>query len=77
MERYNEITNKNQREIVLLQGRPCAWGKCVFCDYIADNSKDKDAMVRLNHEVLSRVTGNMAYWKSSILEAVLNFPKKH
>ena len=60
MERYNEITNKNQREIVLLQGRPCAWGKCVFCDYIADNSKDKDAMV-----------------KSSILEAVLNFPKKH
>ena len=56
MERYNEITNKNQREIVLLQGRPCAWGKCIFCDYIADNSKDEDSMVRLNHEVLSRVT---------------------
>lgn len=65
MERYNEITNKNQREIVLLQGRPCAWGKCVFCDYIADNSKDKDAMVRLNHEVLSRVTG-----KYGVLEVI-------
>lgn len=57
MERYNKITNKNQREIVLLQGRPCAWGKCVFCDYIADNSKDEIAMNHLNHKVLSRVTG--------------------
>ena len=65
MERYNEITNKNQREIVLLQGRPCAWGKCIFCDYIADNSKDEDAMVRLNHEVLSRVTG-----KYGVLEVI-------
>lgn len=57
MERYNKITNKNQREIVLLQGRPCAWGKCIFCDYIADNSTDEIAMNRKNLEVLSRVTG--------------------
>lgn len=27
MERYNKITNKNPREIVLLKGKPCAWGK--------------------------------------------------
>ena len=47
MERYNEITNKNQREIVLLQGRPCAWGKCIFCDYIADNSKDEEDYVEM------------------------------
>ena len=40
MERYNKITNKNPREIVLLKGRPCAWGKCRFCDYIEDNSRD-------------------------------------
>ena len=33
MERYNKITNKNPREIVLLKGRPCAWGKCRFCDF--------------------------------------------
>ena len=57
MERYNRITNKNQREIVLLQGRPCAWGKCRFCDYIDDNSRDREAMLALNRQVLSRVTG--------------------
>ena len=57
MERYNRITNKNQREIVLLQGRPCAWGKCRFCDYIDDNSRDREAMLALNRRVLSRVTG--------------------
>lgn len=57
MERYSRITNKNQREIVLLKARPCAWGKCRFCDYIEDNSTDTEAMVQLNSEVLSRVTG--------------------
>ena len=39
MERYNRITNKNFREIVLLKAKPCAWGKCRFCDYIDDNSE--------------------------------------
>lgn len=57
MERYNRITNKNKREIVLLQSFPCAWGKCRFCDYIEDNSRDKAAMLALNEEVLSHVTG--------------------
>lgn len=57
MERYNRITNKNCREIVLLKARPCAWGKCRFCDYIEDNSRDTGEMLRLNREILSRVTG--------------------
>ncbi len=57
MERYNVIHNKNQREIVLLKGFPCAWGKCAFCDYIDDNSRDEAAMEALNSQVLSRVTG--------------------
>lgn len=48
MERYNKITNKNPREIVLLKGRPCAWGKCRFCDYIEDNSRDVQEMNALN-----------------------------
>ena len=56
-ERYSKITNKNQREICLLQGFPCAWGKCAFCDYIADNSRDEASMVELNHRVLDLVTG--------------------
>ena len=57
MDRYSKITNKNVREIVLLKAFPCAWGKCAFCDYIDDNSKDEQAMVRLNQEVLKNVTG--------------------
>jgi hypothetical protein len=56
-ERYSRITNKNQREICLLQAFPCAWGKCSFCDYIDDNSRDRASMVKLNSEVLDHVTG--------------------
>ena len=59
MERYNKITNKNPREIVLLKGKPCAWGKCRFCDYIDDNSRDIDTINDLNYEILSRVTGEL------------------
>lgn len=57
MDRYSKITNKNQREIVLLKAYPCAWGKCRFCDYIDDNSNDKEGMLALNREVLSHITG--------------------
>lgn len=57
MERYNRITRKNCREIVLLQSYPCFWGKCRFCDYTLDNSRDKNAMLALNSKVLSHVTG--------------------
>lgn len=57
MERYSRITNKNQREIVLLKAKPCAWGKCRFCDYIDDNSTDIPEMIQLNRDVLSHVTG--------------------
>lgn len=56
-QRYSKITNKNQREICLLRGFPCAWGKCAFCDYIEDNGRDEAAMVQLNRQVLSQVTG--------------------
>ncbi|MDO5293432.1 MAG: radical SAM protein [bacterium] len=57
MDRYSKITNKNQREIVLLKAYPCAWGKCSFCDYTDDNSRNEEEMVRLNNEVLDQVTG--------------------
>lgn len=57
MDRYSRITNKNKREIVLLKAFPCIWGKCRFCDYIEDNSNNREAMVQLNHEVLENVTG--------------------
>ncbi len=65
MERYSRITGKNEREIVLLKAFPCAWGKCAFCDYIADNGRDEVEMVRQNRQVLSRVTGEFG-----VLEAI-------
>lgn len=56
-ERYSRIIGKNEREICLLRSFPCAWGKCAFCDYIDDNSRDEAGMIALNHEVLKKVTG--------------------
>ena len=58
MDRYSEVTNKNQREIVLLKAFPCVWGKCSFCDYILDNSTNEDEINKLNFEVLENITGN-------------------
>lgn len=57
MDRYSVITEKNPREIVLLKGAPCRWGKCTFCDYIADNCDNAAENYRLNRSVLRRVTG--------------------
>lgn len=57
MDRYNKITNKNNREIVLLRSFPCIWGKCSFCDYIDDNGRDEDELNKLNKKVLDNVTG--------------------
>lgn len=57
MDRYNKITNKNIREIVLLKSFPCIWGKCSFCDYINDNSLNEEEIVKLNKEVLKNITG--------------------
>ncbi len=60
-ERYSRIINKNAREICLLRGFSCAWGKCAFCDYIDDNGKraEEERMVILNREVLTEVTGDL------------------
>ena len=57
MDRYSKITNKNNREIVLLKAFPCIWGKCSFCDYIEDNGRDEEKLVALNKEVLKNITG--------------------
>ena len=57
MDRYSTVDNKIQREIVLLKGYPCVWGKCSFCDYIDDNTKDEKVINKVNMEVLSKVIG--------------------
>lgn len=59
MDRYNKITKKNPREIVLLKAFPCAWGGCRFCDYIDDNSNIEEEIETINAEVLSKVTGEL------------------
>lgn len=76
MDRYSEINNKNKREIVLLKGYPCIWGKCSFCDYILDNDTKEDEMNKLNFEVLENITG-----KFKVLEVInsgscFELPKK-
>lgn len=65
MDRYSQIINKNQREIVLLKALPCKWGKCNFCDYILDNAKDEKKINKLNFEVLENITG-----KYKVLEVI-------
>lgn len=57
MERYSVIKEKNPREIVLLRGRGCVYKKCSFCDYHTDCCSDDVENNRLNHSVLSNVTG--------------------
>ena len=57
MDRYNIITGKNKREIVLLKAFPCVWGKCTFCDYIEDNSTDSSEINDINKAVLEEVKG--------------------
>lgn len=55
--RYNKIEEKNKREIVLLKGYPCKYGKCSFCNYIEDNSTNEDEIEKVNFETLEEVTG--------------------
>ncbi len=65
MDRYSEITGKNEREIVLLKAYPCVWGKCTFCDYIEDNSTSDEEIFEVNAEVLAQITG-----KYKVLEVI-------
>jgi hypothetical protein len=57
MERYSVIPHKRAREIVLLRGRGCVYGRCTFCDYHLDRDPDDEKNRRLNADVLARVTG--------------------
>ncbi|MCC9296282.1 hypothetical protein LN736_15610 [Clostridium sp. WLY-B-L2] len=57
LERYGQITERLPREIVLLRGSGCFWGKCIFCDYHLDQDSSAFRNYKLNSEVLRRVTG--------------------
>lgn len=55
--RYDILTQKNPREIVMLRGSGCKWRRCTFCDYHLDFSRDEASNFALNKDVLSHVTG--------------------
>lgn len=57
MNRYNKIEEKIKREIVLLKGLPCFWGKCKFCDYTLDNSRSIKKINETNSKVIDKITG--------------------
>lgn len=78
--RYNKITGKHQREIVLLKSFPCKYGKCSFCNYIEDNSTDEVEIDSINLEVLNMVTGEYGILEvinsGSVFELTSNTMKK-
>ena len=51
MIRYSKISDKNEREIVLLKSRPCNWGRCIFCDYKDDNSSSDSDIIAFNKDI--------------------------
>lgn len=76
MDRYNIINNKNKREIVLLKSFPCIWGKCSFCDYIEDNSKNEEEIVNLNKKVLNNIEGVYGVLEVINSGSVFEIPKE-
>ena len=77
MDRYNKITNKNNREIVLLRSFPCVWGKCSFCDYIDDNGRDEEELNKLNKEVLDNITGEFGVLEVINSGSCFEIPKEN
>lgn len=74
--RYSKVQGKFEREIVLLKSFPCVYGKCNFCNYIEDNSKDKDEINRVNFEVLDEVTGEFKVLEVINSGSVFEIPKE-
>ena len=74
--RYSEVTHKNKREIVLLKAAPCKWGRCKFCDYILDNSEDEESNIKINEEILNKVTGKCKVLEVINSGSVFELPKK-
>lgn len=57
--RYSVVKHKVSREMVLLKGLPCKWGRCAFCDYIHDNGTEINELNRINFGVLDQITGEL------------------
>ncbi|MDO5725706.1 MAG: radical SAM protein [Tissierellia bacterium] len=76
MQRYSKITEKNPREIALLKSYPCNWGRCAFCDYIKDNSKNFEELIKTNSEVLKKIDGKFKKLEIINSGSVFELPKE-
>lgn len=74
--RYSRVQGKFEREIVLLKSFPCAYGKCSFCNYIEDNSKDENEINKVNLEVLKEITGEFKVLEVINSGSVFEIPKE-
>lgn len=74
--RYSEITIGNKREIVLLKGFPCRYGRCKFCNYIEDNTTDENVIEEINQNVLNQITGKYKILEVINSGSVFELPKK-
>ncbi len=74
--RYSVIKGKNEREIVLLKGFPCKYGKCAFCNYIEDNSTDENEINKINFEELEKITGELGVLEVINSGSVFELPKE-
>lgn len=74
--RYSKVSGDKAREIVLLKGFPCSYGKCKFCNYIEDNSRDEDAINSINLEVLDEVDGSLGVLEVINSGSVFELPRK-
>lgn len=73
--RYSKIQEGNKREIVLLKGYPCKYGKCKFCNYIEDNSLNDEEIDRVNKETLMKITGEFKALEVINSGSVFELPK--
>lgn len=76
MIRYSRIIKKIPREIVMLKSTPCRWGKCTFCDYIEDNSKDIEYINKFNLGILEEVTGEFGVLEVINSGNIFELPKE-
>jgi len=76
MQRYNKISDKIPREILLLKSLPCIYsGKCSFCNYILDNTTDLDEIKLINDEILGMITGEYGTVEIINSGSVFELPK--
>lgn len=76
MQRYSKVSGKNPREMVMLKGFPCKWGRCSFCDYIEDNSTCENDIIKFNKDILSNITGELEVLDVINSGSIFELPKE-